>query len=394
MRAIAPAPDVYARDNEQGFRNATRAELEQLNASCQVIRNVTDQRLLGRWAGTRGLAQEVSIGAGLNLSAGGVLTGTGASATLTNTHIFVGNASNVATDVAVSGDVTITNTGVVTVANNAITYAKMQDVSATSRILGRKTAGAGDPEECTLSDVLDFIGSAAQGDVLYRGASTWSRLGAGTSGQFLQTLGASANPAWGTPTGGTGGGFWSDILSATPTVSGTGLSNYLGTGAASANTSGGVNVSGTSGGMGAYTTSVPSTPYSITALLACNTATTTGNAVTGLGWTDGTKVHIAYLDTTGKRIILRFSNITTASTADATFTDTGYNRSFAWLKIADDGTNVTFSYSSDGHVFVTLFTVAKASGYLGATGYTHIFVGSPGGTGANNVVVISWTQGV
>ncbi len=45
-------------------------------------------------------------------------------------------------------------------------------------------------------------------------------------------------------TGGVGSGFWSDILSATPTVAGTGLSNYLGTGAASANTTGGVNISG------------------------------------------------------------------------------------------------------------------------------------------------------
>jgi hypothetical protein len=72
----------------------------------------------------------------------------------------------------------------------------MQDVSATSRVLGRKTAGAGDPEELTLSDVLDFIGSAAQGDILYRGASGWARLAAGTSGQFLQTQGASANPQW------------------------------------------------------------------------------------------------------------------------------------------------------------------------------------------------------
>lgn len=79
----------------------------------------------------------------------------------------------------------------------AATYAKMQDVSATSRVLGRKTAGAGAIEETTLSEVLDFIGSAAQGDILYRGASTWARLGAGTSGHYLKTGGAAANPAWG-----------------------------------------------------------------------------------------------------------------------------------------------------------------------------------------------------
>lgn len=35
--------------------------------------------------------------------------------TLTNTHIFVGNASNVATDVAVSGDATLANTGALTI---------------------------------------------------------------------------------------------------------------------------------------------------------------------------------------------------------------------------------------------------------------------------------------
>lgn len=78
----------------------------------------------------------------------------------------------------------------------AVTYAKLQNVSATSRVLGRRTAGAGTIEELTLSQVLDLIGSAAQGDLLYRGSSGWARLAAGTSGQFLKTQGASADPVW------------------------------------------------------------------------------------------------------------------------------------------------------------------------------------------------------
>jgi hypothetical protein len=95
------------------------------------------------------------------------------------------------------GDITVSASGATwTIDNDVVTYAKMQNVSATSRILGRKTASAGDAEECTLSEVLDFVGSAAQGDILYRGASAWARLAAGTSGQFLKTLGASANPTW------------------------------------------------------------------------------------------------------------------------------------------------------------------------------------------------------
>jgi hypothetical protein len=98
-----------------------------------------------------------------------------------------------------TGDVTAgpgTGSQVATIANDAVTYAKLQNVSATLRVIGRKGAGPGDAEECTLSDVLDFIGSAAQGDILYRGSSAWARLPAGTSGQFLKTLGASFDPAW------------------------------------------------------------------------------------------------------------------------------------------------------------------------------------------------------
>lgn len=55
----------------------------------------------------------------------------------------------------------------------------------------------------SLSTVLDFVGSAAQGDILYRGASDWTRLGAGTSGHFLKTQGAAANPTWAAVSAGT-----------------------------------------------------------------------------------------------------------------------------------------------------------------------------------------------
>jgi Repeat of unknown function (DUF5907) len=104
---------------------------------------------------------------------------------------------------ALTGDVTAAaDSNATLIANNAVTYAKLQDVTATARIIGRKTAAAGDPEECTLSEIMDFVGSAAQGDILYRGASTWTRLGAGTSGQFLKTQGTSANPIWATLAGG------------------------------------------------------------------------------------------------------------------------------------------------------------------------------------------------
>lgn len=97
---------------------------------------------------------------------------------------------------------TLATVGTTEIADDAVTYAKIQNVSATSRALGRNTAGAGDTEEVTLSQILDWIGSAAQGDILYRGATAWARLAAGTSGNVLQTNGAGANPSWAAASGG------------------------------------------------------------------------------------------------------------------------------------------------------------------------------------------------
>lgn len=47
--------------------------------------------------------------------------------------------------------------------------------------------------------------SQAQGDVMYFNGTNWVRLGAGTSGEFLKTQGAGANPVWAVAGG---GGAW------------------------------------------------------------------------------------------------------------------------------------------------------------------------------------------
>jgi len=83
------------------------------------------------------------------------------------------------------------------IADDAVTYAKLQNVSATARILARITAAAGNVEEATLSQVLDLIGSAADGDILYRTGGVWARLAKGTDGHVL-TL-ASGVPTWAAP---------------------------------------------------------------------------------------------------------------------------------------------------------------------------------------------------
>jgi hypothetical protein len=62
---------------------------------------------------------------------------------------------------ALTGDVTTSAGGVATtIANDVVTYAKMQNVSAASVVLGRgSAAGAGDPQEITLGTGLSMTGT-------------------------------------------------------------------------------------------------------------------------------------------------------------------------------------------------------------------------------------------
>lgn len=101
---------------------------------------------------------------------------------------------------------------------------------ATAKILGRTTASTGAVEELSLSQVLDMVGSAAQGDILYRNGTVWTRLAAGTSGKYLKTLGTGADPLWDTPAGGGGGKVLQMVyahMTDTTSGSGTTLTNVM-----------------------------------------------------------------------------------------------------------------------------------------------------------------------
>jgi hypothetical protein len=105
------------------------------------------------------------------------------------------------------GDITVTS-GVWTIDPNVVTNAKLAQI-ATQIIKGRKSAAAGNVEDITVNDVLDFVSGvagAAQGDMLFRtSGGLWKRLAAATAGWVLSTNGAGADPSWITPPSGSSG---------------------------------------------------------------------------------------------------------------------------------------------------------------------------------------------
>lgn len=116
----------------------------------------------------------------------------------------VGSSSQIVNEIILSEDIKndeIKNEDIKSTA--AIARTKLADVSGADKILGRKTAGAGAEEELTIQDILDMVGAEAQGNIIYFNGTDWVLLAPGTSGQFLKTLGAGANPVWGTPAAGT-----------------------------------------------------------------------------------------------------------------------------------------------------------------------------------------------
>lgn len=93
------------------------------------------------------------------------------------------------------GDVTVSGSGATwTIDNDVVTYAKMQNVSATDKILGRSTAGAGDVEEITCTSfartILDDTTAAAVRSTIGAGTGSGDALTTNPLSQFAATTSA------------------------------------------------------------------------------------------------------------------------------------------------------------------------------------------------------------
>ena len=101
-------------------------------------------KLLGRGTAAAGAVEEITLGTNLSFS------GT----TLNAAAAADGD----------KGDITVSGSGATwTIDANAVTYAKLQDTSAASVLIGRGAGSAGDPQEITLGTNLSMSGTTLNG---------------------------------------------------------------------------------------------------------------------------------------------------------------------------------------------------------------------------------------
>lgn len=223
-----------------------------------------------------------------------------------------------------------------------------------------------------VSDTLTATGALSEWQ-----AGTVTALGANlslTSGTLAATGGGggggAGNALWVLPNNPTIGSFAQINISGTVTATASGTSNTV------TLFDGGSNALKLEG----LTLAVPvSTPYRV-AILAYGTGQSVQYNSQAFGWTDGTKFETM-------TIVNSFNVVTHSqwSNSASRATDTSVWTIFAspygmtygglWIGLRDDGTNVHYELSQDGVNFITIFTVTKSSGYLGSSGYSHIFFG-------------------
>mgnify|MGYP003112774393 CR=1 FL=1 len=210
--ATTPVFSVLSDDSIETVQIAdnavTTAKILNSNVTLAKIANIADDRILGNVSGGAAAPAEltkanvltllnVEDGADVtdatNVNAAGAIMhsdlgtkgqivvgdGSGDATILsvgTNNHVLTADSSEAsgvkwaataaAGITALTGNVTASGSGSVaaTIADEAVTYAKMQHVSATSRVLGRITSGAGDVEELTGANIRTIANVADGAD--------------------------------------------------------------------------------------------------------------------------------------------------------------------------------------------------------------------------------------
>jgi len=103
-----------------------------------------------------------------------------------------GSPAGSGTVLSISAGTGISTGGSPIVSTGSVSLAAIAD----ARLLANVSGASAAPGAVSLPAMLDYTIGSTQGQILYRSATAWSVLAPGTTGYFLATGGAAANPSW------------------------------------------------------------------------------------------------------------------------------------------------------------------------------------------------------
>lgn len=267
-------------------------------------------------------------------------------------------------------------------------------------ILGR-IQGSGQPQAIDLQTLAQQL--AQSGGVPVGGGGGGSGSLAGLSDVDVSGVAdgnslvySSGSGLWVPGSGGGGGGtgLFSQVMSTTPTKANTGLSLMMGASSPTAtDIADGVKVTApaSTGALVYNASALPSTPYSYEILCAAGPEVA---IVPFFGFSDGTKCMLGYTPKLGDSgwgaMFVVTENPLGTFVSTLASSGRGCNGALSWMKVRNDGTNVTWSFGTNGVDWSAVYTVSLASSYLGSSGFTRLVFGT---NVAGTATILSFKQG-
>lgn len=247
-------------------------------------------------------------------------------------------------------------------------------------------------------EVLDLI-TSTPGAMLFRTSAQWVEVSPASEGLVLTFHDVDTPPTW-EPSGGGGGGggVYANTLDGTPSQGSTGLTSTINFGTSSVtDTLNGVAIVSPSGsgsnGINAVYGAVPATPYTLT--LAISYAALSSNFGAAVaGWYDGSNkldlVQVGANSSGGGVLQVANWNSPTSYSSSPFVLNPAKVPDICFIRLSDDGTNVTREFSPDGTAWLTLSSAAKSASWLGASGYTNFAFGTQPNAGPILAVLLDW----
>lgn len=224
------------------------------------------------------------------------------------------------------------------------------------------TAATGQPLDTDLTSLAGL--TLSQGDILYRDGSQLQRLAAGTSGQFLKTNGAGANPAWAAAGDPEGEAALTKPLAASFTLENAGTASM-------ADGTNGLVLTAPSATANArfmrYTAGLPGASWTLTTrgrVIGPHNGAVHVRAIMVRNSTNGRLLTFGDVSNTNTGC-QRWSSYTAASTSPFSYGICAAD--IPWRRLTSDGTTLSFYVSSDGQEWSLVGTEAIVS-YLTAAG--------------------------